>query len=355
MNNTLSKKILFIGPIEPPAGGISVHIKRLSNLLENDFQIDFIDESTNKKDHIYNIRNGNVFLYLFKIYKSDLIFIHSGSILLKKIHIIVAKIFNKKSITTFHGFGKYSNNIKRWINSKLYNLSSKIIVVNPDLIHFSLLPIHKTFIRPAYIPPILSKEPSLPSYIEDILQFAKTQNKIVICSNASRLNFHNNEDLYGLDMCIELARELQENNIEFVFVFIVSSSYGASNYIDDSCRKIDKYGLSNTFYLLNDLISFVKLIEQSDIFIRATNTDGDAISIREALFLNKIIIASDIVKRPSNTKLFKSRNQCDLNNVCMNVIKNELTNKSINEIDTFNSINENYLFYKNILTNVLAQ
>jgi hypothetical protein len=41
--------------------------------------------------------------------------------------------------------------------------------------------------------------------------------------------------------------------------------------------------------------------------LRTTNTDGDAISIREALDLNKIVIASDVVKRPQGVKLFKTR------------------------------------------------
>ena len=54
-------------------------------------------------------------------------------------------------------------------------------------------------------------------------------------------------------------------------------------------------------------MSFVRLINHSDIVLRTTNTDGDALTIREALYFGKTVIASDVIGRPSGTKLFKNR------------------------------------------------
>ena len=48
--------------------------------------------------------------------------------------------------------------------------------------------------------------------------------------------------------------------------------------------------------------------------VRATNKDGDAITIRESLYLKVPVVASDIVKRPAGTIVFKSRNLEDLYN-----------------------------------------
>jgi len=75
--------------------------------------------------------------------------------------------------------------------------------------------------------------------------------------------------------------------------------------------------------LLNENLSFVRLIEKSDIVLRPTNTDGDALTIREALYLNKTIIASDVVNRPSGTILFKSRDTNDLKMKIIESIKPE--------------------------------
>ena len=69
--------------------------------------------------------------------------------------------------------------------------------------------------------------------------------------------------------------------------------------------------LQDNFFLLNGIFSFAKIIENSDIVLRPTHADGDAITIREALFLGKLILASDIVQRPQGTLLFKTRDQED--------------------------------------------
>jgi hypothetical protein len=50
----------------------------------------------------------------------------------------------------------------------------------------------------------------------------------------------------------------------------------------------------------------------SSIVLRPTLTDGDALTIREALYLKKIVIASDIVKRPAGTFLYKTGQSSDL-------------------------------------------
>ena len=40
------------------------------------------------------------------------------------------------------------------------------------------------------------------------------------------------------------------------------------------------------------------------LFIRATTTDGDSVSLREALYFGAPILASDVVPRPDGVMLF---------------------------------------------------
>jgi len=72
--------------------------------------------------------------------------------------------------------------------------------------------------------------------------------------------------------------------------------------------------------LMNEPLSFVKLIEASDIMIRPTQTDGDALSVREALFLGKAVLASDVVSRPEGTSLYQKNNAEDLYNKTVELI-----------------------------------
>jgi hypothetical protein len=83
----------------------------------------------------------------------------------------------------------------------------------------------------------------------------------------------------------------------------------------------------------NIVLSFSKLIELSDIVIRPTNADGDSLSIREALYFQKPIIASDVVKRPTGTITFKTRNFDDFMLQLKNCIHQKNENKQTNLVD----------------------
>ncbi len=304
--------ILITGPINPPAGGISIHINRLKNLIQNDFNLDFIDESSIVKKDYFNVRSLDVFTYIKKVIKADLIYIHSGSHLLKKIHIIIGKLFRKKIIITIHGYKeKKRRPLRKW-DRLFYEWADQVILVNEDLVEKINIDKDKCIIQHAFIPPVLLEEEKLPLYITDKITDARNNQKVIICANASRLDHYDHQDLYGLDLSIEVAKRLHQKNIPFYFVFNVSSLENGKVQYSLSQREIKESNLTNQFWLTNEKISFVKLIEQSDIVLRPTNTDGDALTVREALFMGKETLASDIIKRPNGTTVFKTRDLDDL-------------------------------------------
>ncbi len=346
-------KILIIGPLPPPAGGISIHIERLTYLLRNDFLFDFIDESVCIKNEYYNIRKLNILRYLRKIYNAELIYIHSGNKLLKKIHILFSKLFRKKIIITFHGFDRHKNKLGKITDRVVFNLVNKIIVVNNEISLKINIPKEKCVVRPAFLPPIMKNEIPLPGYLTDLISHARLTNSIIVCSNASRLNKFKDEDLYGLDMCIELSAKLKKAGISFLFIFNVSSLDEGLEIYKKAHRSIIEKDLGNFFFLINENLSFVRLIKESNIVLRTTNTDGDAISIREAIFLNKSVIASDVVNRPFETILFKTRDIDDLYSKFVSLLQLPV-NKSENKIKVNHSFgNDSKIFYKQLIENEL--
>jgi glycosyltransferase involved in cell wall biosynthesis len=58
--------------------------------------------------------------------------------------------------------------------------------------------------------------------------------------------------------------------------------------------------------------SCLAVIAGSDIFVRTTFSDGDAISVREAISLATPVVASDVVSRPAGTVCFKTGDSSDL-------------------------------------------
>lgn len=304
--------ILITGPINPPAGGISIHINRLKNLIQNDFNLDFIDESSVVKKEYFNIRSLDAYTYIKKVLKADLLYIHSGSHLLKKIHIVIGKLFRKKIIITIHGYKeKKRRPLRKW-DRLFYEWTDQIILVNEDLVEKINIDKDKCIVQHAFIPPILQEEENLPLYITEKITSARNNKEVIICANASRLDHYDHQDLYGLDLSIEVAKRLQQKNIPFCFVYNVSSLENGQEQFSCSRREIQQSNLNNQFWLINEKMSFVKLIEQSDIVLRPTNTDGDALTVREALFMGKETLASDIIRRPDGTTIFKTRDIDDL-------------------------------------------
>jgi len=86
---------------------------------------------------------------------------------------------------------------------------------------------------------------------------------------------------------------------------------------------INEFSLGNCFLIWEAPLSFIKLIIHTDIVLRPTNTDGDALTVREGLFLGKPVIASDVVIRPEGTKLFKTRDAGSLAQAIAQTLKEE--------------------------------
>ena len=175
-----------------------------------------------------------------------------------------------------------------------------------------------SYLKEAFLPPLLKEEDSLPLDITEWIKIKKANGYLISCANAWRLDVYNNEDLYGLDLCIEAAKHCKKNNIKIAFLFIVSDQTGKLP-IGNYKKLIADYDLADLFFLYDSSLSFVRLLIESDIVLRPTNTDGDALTIREGLFFGKKVIASDVVGRPDKTYLFETRNIVSLNDTIKKV------------------------------------
>ena len=347
------KNILIAGPILPPAGGISIHIYRLEQLLKDEFVFSFIDEAATTKKNIFNLRSFNLFRYIKLVIASDLFFIHSGNKYFKKLHILTGKILRKKIMITLHGYGNERSAFFRKMDSIYFNVADKIILVNNQIAAKLDLNPTKCIVKHAFLPPAMENEIALPNNLLEKIKIAKQSNSTIICGNASRLNTFNNEDLYGLDMCIELSRKLKEINCPALFVFVVTSLDEGKERYDAAIQLIENLSLADHFILLNKEISFVNLIAESDIILRPTNTDGDALTIREGLFLGKSVVASDVVSRPAETILFKTRNHEDLFITIKKVIDENKYTKNQTTISSL--INEDKKYYSNLFNELMNQ
>ncbi|HZL08491.1 MAG TPA: hypothetical protein VFC65_00720 [Prolixibacteraceae bacterium] len=337
------KKLLFIGPVPLPKGGVSVHIERLSTLMNEFFQINYIDESRNIKGQYFNIRTFNFVKYIRLIANADVIHIHSGIKILRIFHIVFSKIMFKKVVLTLHNSRQFSNKKQYLIEKYLVKyLVDVLLLVNSDLL--KLFNFNKSILQHAFIPPIQGIEEKLPENLLKIIKAGKESNKTIIIANAWRLEEYKNRDLYGVDLCIDLSLMLKKNGRKALIVFNVSTLEKYAEKFSFFTKLIEEKGLESNFKLLNEDFSFVKLIELSDIVLRPTLTDGDALTIREAIYLNKPVIASNIVDRPKGTILFETGNIDDLFEKTLSLMDTNYINSKLEHY--------NINYYKNLYHNI---
>ena len=344
------KRILFIGPLPPPVGGVSIHIKRLTRLIESDYIIDFVDESHQVKDDFFNLRTFRFREYFRKVRNSDLLYIHSGKRELVIFHVFTAWLFRKKAIITMHGYPYENKTLLNFIDSVFYSMADRIVLVNSFILERVKLPEKKCVVKWAFVPPVMEDEPQLPEFLMNWIKSRKELGELIISANAYQLKYFNSQDLYGLDMCIEAAERLVRKGFPVSFIYNVSSLEKNRDLYEKYKATISKSHFRDHFLLLNEELSFVRLITYSDIILRPTNTDGDALTIREAIHLGKPVIASDVIPRPPEAILFRTRNHDDFEKKLIQTIEER---KSI-KMYTTNDLTRDYrMFYSGLVESVL--
>ena len=324
-------KVILIGPISH-IGGISVHIQRLAELLKNDFEFQIIESSeiSISNNNYLKLRNLKQFFKVLNlISESDIVHVHCGNWVLRIYSILLASFLNKKIIVTIHSY-RTTELIKKITSYFLKKVNLIIAVSSQIKLDLNIDSKRKIILKEAFIPVSLSSEKKLDPYIIKKIKKLKENNTFLICANASRLVSYKGKQLYGIDQCINVAYKAKSQMKNIHIIYIVATSLKSdSGHQKKYQQEIVKNNLCNYISIFFENISFVKLINECDLVIRPTLTDGDALTIREALWLEKNIIASDVVKRPKGTITYKNGDSDELFNKIIEVM-NQDSNKVFN-------------------------
>lgn len=322
-------KINLIGPYPPPYGGISIHIKRLYqklktlNIKSNIYCVNKTD--TNNKE-IKSLKLKKIILLSIFFNKNEIIHLHTSGLKVRLIMSLISFLFNKKLIITIHGVSleeEYNrlNKFGKIIYKFLLNEISYLIVVNYKIKDWCIknkILLNKIEVIPAYINPIINENDYLKINKEvwDFIDKSKKKEEKIITANGN-IRFFNSEDLYGLDLLIELIYLLKKDEYKVSLLFALlgydDQTEEEKNYFEELENRIKKYQIDKEIFIykVKDT-EYYPILDKIDIFIRPTNTDGDAVSLREAIYFKKPNIASDVVKRPRGTLIFKTRSMKDL-------------------------------------------
>jgi len=322
----IKKKVAIFGTYPPPIGGTSIYIQRLYNLIKEDYDAQVFDtygNSDSEDNAVFTVGNYKQFIvkYLFTC-KHDIIHVHSHSWKDRFALVVVSRIRKKKILITYHNFRQKYNELSKMekvLSRFTLRFSTLHLAVNEDMKQILIdwgAPPSKVKIVPTFLLPNKKQNYEVNHNIEE---FSK-KFEYVICANGSNTDKYNGEDLYGIDLCIELTDRLRDTyNVGFVFVLTKISD---RPYYNSLVEKIKERNLEDRFLLFVNNSSLLPILKSADLFVRPTNTDSFGISIGEALSLEKPSIASDVCKRIDGTILFKNRNIDDFHEKVCTVLDN---------------------------------
>ena len=156
------------------------------------------------------------------------------------------------------------------------------------------------------------------------------QHHPVITANAHKLVFHDGEDLYGFDMCVELCDFLRSTYPDVGLIFCLPD-VGDRDYLVCMQRRIKELGLAQSFLIVNEKVEYYPILARCDLLVRPTNTDSYGVSVAEALYLGVPAVASDVCERPAGTVVFRSRDSEDFKRKVVRTLENSSLKASLKE------------------------
>lgn len=300
-------KLLIVGKLPAPIGGVTQHTKRLVDNLKNE----------NIRFHFISITNKVSFIVTLvrEITNARVIHLHSSNPVLRFVIGVICKIKKKRFINTIHGnLGRF-NFLYNFLDIKSIQLSTYPIVLNESSFKIAQIYNNNTLKLSAFIPPVINNSLNVEEIGQDILH--KIQKfRTIFCTNAFNVSFDNKgQEIYGISMLVEIF-----NNYNKRCLIISDPSGKYKKYLMKHIR------FSKNIFLISYEHDFLNVLSISDCFIRATTTDGDSLSIWEAIYLGKNVIASNCVSRPDNVILYETNNKKDLENKIQNYTKEKFEN-----------------------------
>ncbi len=287
----LNRSLIIFGQQPPPIGGVTRHIQRLHEHLLAD-------------NIAHRIIGKNILTWLLPIYQAEVIHIHFSNPLAQYALATLGKMLGKPTIMTVHrDIDRYSGTKKRLHDIAIKSVS-KPLVLNQRSYEIATVLHTKTEKISAFLPPVNSEE--LPKPIKKKLENLKARFKVVCCTNAFD---------YALD---QEGREIYQIS---QLVKYWQNIPGHALIVSDPTAHNLEYLQREGIYIPDGILfiaephDFIPVIRASDVFIRCTTTDGDSISVKEALYLHTPVLATSCTDRPAECHLFDVHDLATLKNL----------------------------------------
>ena len=315
--------VCLIGPYPPPYGGVSVHVQRLHEYLREQGFPHTLYASNGLtrpvEGAVAGKKNPMWFLWKLLTCREEVVNLHSSRPALMALAGLILAARGRKSVGNLHGVGipqRYDSSgpLGKWLFKAGLRRLSILLAANDSLRDFAVrelgMPAQRVPVVASFLPPLQAsiERCQLPSAVE---QFAKAHSPL-FCATGCFGGYYKGEHTYGFNMLLPLLENMLSRRPDAGLAIAV-------NYVSDPnhrvafLEEIQKRHLGGKVLVIDEsLDEFAALLVRCDMFLRPSFTDGDALSVREALYFGVPTVASDCVQRPAGAILFKTGDAADL-------------------------------------------
>ena len=301
-------RVIQLGPYPPPHGGVQYNLMAIRNYLADrkipSRVINIIRSPKTDAEGVYYPRNWLQLLWLLIRLRCDILHLHIGGSVtfrLLGLSLVCCSLPGTKAILTFHsgGYPQSSEGITagpRTLRGFVFRRFDGIITVNQELVEL----FHRFGVNPDRIRLILPY--SLPDLQQD-MPIPEPMEAFLRRSDPALITVGQLEPEYNLHLQIDALESLSDKHPNIGLIIIGSGGLG-----EDLKNRIESGPCAGNIMLCGDLPNHLtlQLMARSNLFLRTTSYDGDAISIREALHLGIPVIATDTGMRPAGVSLIPS-------------------------------------------------
>ena len=313
--------LAILGSYPPPYGGVAIHVQRLCPLLEaRGISYVAYNATSDVGDGdrvigVYSRRRTWLLRYLFTA-KEPVIYMMSGRLVAWVIGALMASLRGKRVILRL-GNASLPDWIAQswwrrfWVRFSVRRMETVICVSEylVEAVRSAGADPKKLLWVPGFLPPTVDSA-DRDEVSPEVWKFAEKHGPLIAANG--KVDWYDGQDLYGLDLLVELTARLKDDypNIGVVICFW-DHRPNDSDHLDSLLREASDRGIHDNILFNTKSGLFVPVMAASDVFVRPTNTDGDANSVREGLYLGIPTVASDAAERPPGTILFRNRDMDD--------------------------------------------
>lgn len=287
-----TKKIVLIGGLPNPVGGVTTFCKRLLGIYQDRMNV-VIDLYKTPKKTIPSFFKGKyicwpskfIYFYLLLVdflYKDSLI--HFNFSKTKSFNFLYFVPKFKKSnewLLTLHS--TYADKLKyNFIERSVLNKFDKITIINEHNQSYYLDYVSKDKLQfmSSYVPPICDDKNLEQDFIKQITEIYGSDKKVFICSGAPR-------DYYNIPWLVEYFKENKD--------YVLCVFYYEKGELEDYLMNINESNIFTFYNLPEECFNYA--LSKSFCYLRPTMKDSLGIAVCDAINFNVPVIATNVCPR----------------------------------------------------------